>query len=54
MRAADPGNVDYLPLDQLDAVLTRQESGLGHLMAIADAEPVPQRRLGAFERGLHG
>ena len=29
MRAADRGHVDDLPLDQLDAVLGRQDAGLG-------------------------
>lgn len=54
MRRAYGDQVDDLPLDQLDAVLARQDPGLGHPVVVVHIEQVPQRRSWALKGGPHG
>ena len=54
VRAADGVHVDDLPIDQLDAVVAREDAGLGHFVISVDVEPMPCRRLRTLKNFAHG
>ena len=53
VRAADGVHVDDLPVDQFDAVVAREDAGLGHFVIGVDVEPMPRRRLRTLKNFAH-